>query len=221
MLQLSINPNFYNLIMPPKNIIGWYNKFAKVYAKRVANSAPIEALNQFTQHIEPGGLILDAGCGSGRDSRLLTERRFNVIGVDLSEELLKIAQQTNPKTQFICADIKELPFKDNYFDGVWCSAVLLHLETIEDVKKALKEMYRVLKPGGIIFIGVKKQLGKNKTEYVKDKDTREPRFFRYFTKKEIEDLLKEVGFRVLGITKRPSKSRKTVVWLQVFGEKPL
>ncbi len=207
--------------MLPNPTINWYNRFAEIYAERVANFAPIEALDQFTQHIKPGGLILDAGCGPGRDSRLLTERGFNVIGVDLSKELLKIAKRMNPKTRFICADIRELPFKDNYFDGVWCSAVLLHFETIEDVKKALKEMYRVLKPGGIIFISVKKQLGKNKTEYVEDEDTGEPRFFRYFTKEEMEDLLKEVEFRVLGITESPSKRGKDVVWLQVFGRKPL
>ncbi len=62
--------------MPPNPTINWYNRFAEIYAKRVANFAPIEALDQFTQHIKPGGLILDAGCGPGRDSRLYFSYAF-------------------------------------------------------------------------------------------------------------------------------------------------
>ncbi len=205
---------------PLKKTIEWYDKHAEEYAKKVNSLLPFNALNRFIKLLKKHDLILDVGCGFGRDSKFFYENGLKVIGIDLSEGLLKIAKKSYPKINFIKADIRNLPFKDGSFDGVWCSAVLLHLEKLQDVKKALKEMYRVLKKDGVIFISVKKQLGKEKTSFTKDSLIDAKRFFRWFTPKEISDLVSQAGFKIIEMREVQSRSRPgEVVWIQVFAEK--
>ena len=82
--------------------------------------------------------ILDVGCGTGFVSQLYPN--FDVTGVDISEEMLKL----NPH-HWIKAPAEALPFNDDTFDFVVCRSLLHHLEVPAN---GLKEMYRVLKPGG-------------------------------------------------------------------------
>ena len=66
------------------------------------------------------------------------------------------------------------------------------IKTIENVKNALKEFNRVLKPDGVLYVRVKRQVGTKKTEIKKD-----GRFFRYFEKQELQNLFNETGFSVI------------------------
>lgn len=108
--------------------------------------------------------ILDAGCGTGRDLSYLERYDAELYGVDLSIGMLKIAKDKLKKTILINADIRNLPFSKNFFDGILCIAVLSHLPK-RDKEYAIKEFRRVLKPGGILYISVQNLL------YL-------PRFFR-------------------------------------------
>jgi ubiquinone/menaquinone biosynthesis C-methylase UbiE len=103
----------------------------------------INVMKQFLK--EP---ILDAGCGYGR---LLTKFN-NITGVDISTEMLKEAEKSGKKT-FKCSVSDLNIFADGSFNSVICDKVLMHLKE-EDMKKALLEFNRVLKPKGRIFITV-------------------------------------------------------------------
>lgn len=90
--------------------------------------------------------ILDAGCGPG--AALIYLAKFgDVIGVDISEEALKFAKKRGMVKK---GDISKLPFEDQTFDVVVCLDVLYHQWV--NVKRAISEMKRVLKPEGILFI---------------------------------------------------------------------
>ncbi len=92
--------------------------------------------------------ILDCGCGFGSYYELT--RHLNTIYVDFSVNLLKKFENTwGLKSNKICCDILNLPFKDSSFDYILCINVLEH---IENYKKALYELNRVLKNGGHIAI---------------------------------------------------------------------
>jgi ubiquinone/menaquinone biosynthesis C-methylase UbiE len=93
----------------------------------------------------------------------------------------------------------DLPFDDASFDGVWSNTSLLHLETAEDVKRALGEIYRVLKKPGLLHVVVKAQTGANKTAVVSDKLSGHDRFFQYFTVDELSQLLTAAGFNITHI----------------------
>lgn len=96
--------------------------------------------------------ILDAGCGSaGVMLPLSMEERFDVYGVEIfmHSEIIIIKERTGLPFHFNIADIRKLPFKDNFFDWV------LFLDTIEHIKNpevACREIYRVLKKGGFCMI---------------------------------------------------------------------
>jgi len=91
--------------------------------------------------------ILEIGCGTG----LFTEKVFNathacITAIDISEELLEHAREKMPDIEFKQEDAMNLTFPDNNFEGVFGSSIIHHL----DMEKAIKEIYRVLKPGGSI-----------------------------------------------------------------------
>lgn len=95
--------------------------------------------------------VLDIGCGVGEISVFFAGQGATVTGVDISSEMIKttktlaklhkVAQRVNSEI----ADIQSLPFKSNSFDIVYGKAVLHHV----NLNEAVKEVYRVLKPGGI------------------------------------------------------------------------
>jgi len=93
----------------------------------------------------PGARIADLGCGSGVFTNLLQRRGFDVVGLDLSPKLIRIARQTYPDVEFREGDIEHLPFADGSFDGVLLAGVLHHLPSLS---ACAAEILRILKPGG-------------------------------------------------------------------------
>ncbi len=93
--------------------------------------------------------LLEIGCGTGLFTRkVYSTTQANITAIDISEDLLEIARDLLPQANFKQADAMHLEFKDDFFDGVYGSSVLHHL----DMEKSLKEIYRVLKPQGrIVF----------------------------------------------------------------------
>ena len=101
------------------------------------------------------GRALDLGCGTGVISLALAKRGFDVLGVDHSEEMLAIARAKSTKTrhsgkcEFVVADVRDLPSEDGAFDCVTCQGLLHHLS---DMEPCLRELRRVLRPGGYFYI---------------------------------------------------------------------
>lgn len=94
--------------------------------------------------------ILDAGCGDGTGIFYLKERGFeNLFGVDINPNKYKLAKLNLGEDRIIDSDITHTPFSDCQFDKVWCSHVLEHSY---DPLESLKELKRITKPGGFVFI---------------------------------------------------------------------
>jgi ubiquinone/menaquinone biosynthesis C-methylase UbiE len=105
--------------------------------------------------------ILDLGCGSGRHTVYFVKNGFDVYGIDIADKGIKLAKEwlkkENLKAIFKVGNIYEkLPYNDNFFDAV-ISTGTLHHERIENIRKAIREIERVLVPGGLIFITFRKR----------------------------------------------------------------
>jgi len=104
-----------------------------------------------------GERILDAGCGTGRLAQELAARGAEVTGVDVSPAMLEIARKKmqGKKAVFLRADVTVLPFAPASFDAAVCFTVL---EFIPEPEEALRELWRVIRPGGRMVIGVLNRL---------------------------------------------------------------
>jgi len=99
-----------------------------------------------------GDKVLDLGCGSARLYELLKEYDIQYYGMDISNELIKIARDNVPKGRFEVGDMLETPYDDNFFRSVISIAVVHHVPTAELRQKAFDEIFRITKPGGNIMI---------------------------------------------------------------------
>ena len=184
--------------------IQMYDQLAEVYASKWYNSSVLDPLiDNFCNMLPQGAVILDAGCGCGRDVRLLRERKFDVVGVDLSSGLLHEARFRLPGAYFRLMDIRQLKYPNNLFDGIICAAVINHLVE-EDLFAALQNFVRVLKPGGIACITFKTGDG---TEYDHFR-----RFYYFYSKEKIAKIFRDFGFEI--VHQYISGDVSKVVWNQ-------
>lgn len=132
-----------------------YDQMAAVYDQRwsgyLANT--LSFLKTWSQ-ISPEAAVLDVGCGTGEFEQLLLRENptQQIVGVDISEKMLLVAQQkchAYPNVEFHTASASALPFASNSFDAI-ISASAFHY--FDDSLAALREMRRVLKPDGKIVI---------------------------------------------------------------------
>lgn len=210
-----------------KDTIAWYDKNAEEYTSKAEKRVTPDQIDEFLTYIPNKAKILDAGCGFGRETKIFHSKGYDVTGIDISVGLLRLAKRKNPDVPFIFGDFRNLHFPSNSFDAVWVHASLLHLETINDVEKAIKEFYRVLIVGGIIHILVHAQRGKEKTKVILDSLTGNRRFFQYFKKKELKELMQKMGFKIIKISRfneaetypQIEGARKNVDWILVLARK--
>ena len=135
--------------------LGWdraFKKEGKIFVK------PHRDMARIAKFFKKEGIrkILDLGCGSGRHLVYLAKRGFDAYGIDIARHGIKIARdwlkKERLKANLEIGDIyKKLPYRDNFFDAI-IGIKTLHHEKIENIRKLIKEVKRILKPGGLIFI---------------------------------------------------------------------
>lgn len=113
--------------------------------------------------------VLDLGCGGGRNLLYLAKKGFELYGLDSSEEGVKMTKDSldkeNLKAELIVGDaFKKLPYETGFFDAVMSIQVLEHAK-LKDIKNAIEEIKRILKPSGLIFITLCGRYSKGKVRY--------------------------------------------------------
>ena len=112
-----------------------------------------------------GESAIDLGCGTGSYTYWLHKLGLSVTGVDLSEKMLEVARRKGDgRVPFIRADVTHLPFPPDSYDLALANATL---EFVADPKAALREAYRVVKPGGRVVVGFIAKLGPWAEQYSK------------------------------------------------------
>ena len=177
-----------------KDTINFYDKNIDEYVKKTTELQDKDWLNKFISYLSANGSVLDIGCGFGRDANFFTSNDYNYFGIDLSEKMISKAKKLTPLAKFYVMNMLDLDFKSDYFDGIWCSATLLHLNK-DDALRSLSEMKRVLKPEGIIYLNLKE--GKGEKIISDDRYKNAKKFYSYYSEIEIKNLLVNYGFKVL------------------------
>jgi len=130
------------------------------------NSEIQEDMNQIVNIFKKRGVkkVLDLACGAGKHIIYLAKHGLEAYGIDISAEGTKIAKNQLKKNN-LQANIRvgtifnRLPYQNNFFDAIICTRSINH-GNIKDIRKAIKEIERILKPTGLIFITVRKRVSK-------------------------------------------------------------
>jgi len=191
-----------------------YDRIAPEYTVRYGEVAPVVADwgMRFLRLLERRARILDVGCGPGQYMAWLEAHDMSVVGMDLSAGMLA---QARIKAQGALAqmDMRRMAFPDGSFHGVWCMASLLHLPKAE-APLALREIWRVLAPGGALLLNVQEGEGEG---WEDNHFGGVHRFFARYSQGELEGMLSKAGFAVLDRGRNESPLR---MWLQFLATKP-
>lgn len=136
--------------------IAYYNEHAHAFFEDTAKADMSGLYAEFLPLIPKGGHILDAGCGSGRDSLAFLKMGYEVTSIDASEEMVRMSTELTweaegkPTRLMRFEEIEDV----TQYDGVWACASLLHVpEAI--MKDVMRRLVRALKPGGVLFASFK------------------------------------------------------------------
>jgi SAM-dependent methyltransferase len=181
--------------------IAYYDHNQKRYFERTHGRLDQAALDEFCSRIPPGGTVLDAGCGTGRDLRYFNRRGFQAEGFDASAEMVALA-----RTQSGCrvwqADLMLLSLPKESYDAIWSHGVLSHLPA-PGCQRATASFFAALKPGGVLFVSI--QEGEGSTEDRTDDPSGPARTIHRYRSDDFASLLRQSGFRVLAQGKNPAR----------------
>jgi SAM-dependent methyltransferase len=167
-----------------KATIAYYNKNAESWLAYVKGRARNndDLYPRFLKHLPAKARILDAGCGTGHDSVYFKKHGYRVTAFDAAKEMVAIARNLTglPVTLDRFETVK---LKDNFFDGIWTNASLLHVAQ-KDIPRVYKKLWRSLKPGGAWHI---------KIRYGREPMLHKTRYFSGLTKKTFLDVMDGLG----------------------------
>src|SRR2546422_762584 len=169
------------------------------------SSPPLPAVADFAEDLKREGAkrVLDLGCGAGRHSIHLGKAGFQVVALDVSETALKTLEgrlntSSIDNVTLVKHEMWDLPFIDDYFDGVICTNVLHHGKLLQ-IKQATKEVHRVMKGGASAFVvalstadfrrGNGRRLEKNTFVFTKGEER--GIIHHFFSRKELESCFRK------------------------------
>jgi len=138
------------------NVRDSYDSAAKAYAEHLAaelDHKPLDRhlLNRFAEEVRGGGLVADLGCGPGHVAGYLHAQGVDVVGIDLSPEMVRTAKSLHPDLDFRVGDMKSLDLPEAGLAGVLSFYSIVHFSTAE-LGLVFQQMRRVLAPGGLALL---------------------------------------------------------------------
>jgi ubiquinone/menaquinone biosynthesis C-methylase UbiE len=172
-------------------------------------------LAELEKRVDDGARVLDLGCGDGTKTRRLAER-FEVVGVDVSPEQLRLARTAAPEVTFVEADFSELDFAAGAFDVVTAFYSFMHVPRDRHLE-LFGKVLRWLKPGGLFLASLSTIGGPNRTENWLGVEM----FFSGFDAETNRRLVQEAGFELLvDDVIRMSQPEGDTAFLWVMGLRP-
>jgi len=218
--RLRREPNISKLDFTRGQVDGYEMKRLKdLYEARYSRTweidEPVDHIVDFFRILKKKARsILDVGCGAGRDSFFLAGEGFNLVGLDISSNALRLASERNQreKTQctFVMGTFLHLPFSEGRFDAAFSNYAIENV-SLEEIRKALGEMKRVVKKGGVMLItlhspkhwrfGQGKEIANNEfLTFQMVKNRKVKIITHFFERAEAERLFEDMGLKLLSIS---------------------
>lgn len=181
--------------------IAAYDKACGAFNDKFREFPPyVEKVKDFIELLEPGMKVLDLGCGPGNVSRqlMLSGKEFRIEGIDLSEEMVKLARKNVPSGNFSCGDIRDISFAGESFAAVFLSFCIVHLNESE-MADLLAKVSGYLKRGGLLYVSFMegKKDGFERTSFSEDEI-----FYCYHSSEKVEKILKDNHLSIKSLSKQ-------------------
>ncbi len=155
----------------------YYNENADDFYNSTCDVDLSDIYKKFEKYLCSDAYILDAGCGSGRDSKYFLSHDYKVAAIDASQEMVIRAKELTG------LDVKEMYFQEvvekEVYDAIWACASLLHVPK-KDIDEVLQKFTDALKVSGIWYMSFK---------YGEDEREKENRLFNDYTEKSLKSLI--------------------------------
>lgn len=175
-----------------------YDRVAPEYTRLISDELkdkPLdrELLDRFAARVAGKGRVCDLGCGPGQVARYLHERGADAFGVDLSPGMLEQARRISPSIEFRQGNMRALDLPDGALAGIAAFYSIIHIPR-EVVTVVLKELRRVLQPGGLLLLAFHR--GSDVVHM--DEWWGQPVLldFAFFEREEMEGYLRQAGFTI-------------------------
>ncbi len=131
--------------------IGHYQRGARAFREGTRGHDVVQNIDALLEHIEGPApfMILDFGCGPGRDLITFAQRGHRAIGLEGTPEFVAMAREASG-CEVLAQDFLELDLPQQYFDGIFANASLFHVPS-QELPRVLREFQAALKPGGVLF----------------------------------------------------------------------
>ena len=191
--------------MGENKTIAYYNQHAQEYYDKTVDIDMTSNYGEFLQYLDFGDHILDAGCGSGRDSQYFIEQGYEVTALDAAQELVDLAEGLLGQ-EVLQIRLEELDFTAE-FDGIWACASLIHLKE-DQIKEILRKFSRAVVTDGVIYISFKIGTGE---------EFKKGRFFNYYNELSCLELIAEIDpLKVVNLWETDdAEDREDVKWLNL------
>lgn len=199
--------------MSEKTVEKGYDKIARKYHEKRNKLDRRNELEQFASMLPKNAKILDAGCGSGVPvSKFLSDKGFEVTGVDISERMINLAKESVPKATFIKKDITRMKFPKDSFGGLVAFYSIIHIPR-EKHANLYKKFHEILKPESVMLVS----LGSENWEATGKYHGETMFWSQYAPDKELK-LLKEAGFEII-FGKKMTDGGETHFWVLAKNKK--
>jgi ubiquinone/menaquinone biosynthesis C-methylase UbiE len=181
-----------------------YDLVADEYARRISDELRHKALDcrlldRFAESVRNSGIACDLGCGPGHIARYLHGRGIQVCGMDLSRGMVERARRLNPGIEFNQGDMITLPVRDNTWAGIAAFYAIVHLP-LPDLDRSLREMMRVLAPGGRLLLSF--HIGEDTAQIESLWESGAALEFHFFRVSTVRGSIERAGFEIEEIIER-------------------
>jgi SAM-dependent methyltransferase len=187
--------------------IDYYDNNAELFISGTRDIDFTYTQDKFLSYLNEGDLILDFGCGSGRDTKYFLSKGFKVEATDGSKEICKYA------SEYTGIEVKQLLFEDldevNKYDGIWACSSILHCDH-DSLMKVMGLIHRALKDDGILYTSFK---------YSDFEGERKERHFIDLTEETIKPYIEDYELIEQWISCDARPGRQDEKWLNIIVKK--